>query len=536
VSLQANAAANPLHGRSAADASWSTLNVGEAMPGVATPLSWGIWSQVEHAPRAAFHALGTLPRAQLAIPAREEDRILNLFYGRLALRVDFLLEMADLIPGSTGENLARDIFGFVPPGYVSRPSKRRWPIVAMKLPTTFALTPRMVRRTRFATQTWWREAIAEAPALELDGARRLYRVAAERFRVTQSVSATAVTCAIQPVFEAVTKLAASVGVDAAPLMQGHGSHEETAMIGELWAVSRGRLTLDAFLARCGYHGPDEGELSARVWRENPAPLWPIIEGYRALGDDADPVLRARARARERERAEADLLRALPAGRRPGARLLLALAGRYLPLRAVAKIAFVQSIDVARAAARQAGRRLADDGLIDEPDDVFYATADELADTPSPEALRTAIAERRALRARFQQLELPTSWTGFPEATPIEPVSEPGAELQGVGVSPGVAEGVVRVVTDPTNTEMNPGDILVASTTDPSWASVMFLSGALVVDIGSQLSHAAVVAREIGVPCVVNTRVGTRVLETGDRCRVDGTAGTVVLLARAQART
>src|SRR5215210_2627616 len=96
-------APNPLHARSSPASSWSTLNVNEALPGVATPLCWGVWSGVEYAPRKAFHAMGALPRSALAIPARTEDRILNLFYGRLALRVDFLCEMGDLIPGSSGE-------------------------------------------------------------------------------------------------------------------------------------------------------------------------------------------------------------------------------------------------------------------------------------------------------------------------------------------------------------------------------------------------------------------------------------------------
>jgi pyruvate,water dikinase len=80
--------------------------------------------------------------------------------------------------------------------------------------------------------------------------------------------------------------------------------------------------------------------------------------------------------------------------------------------------------------------------------------------------------------------------------------------------------------------VEPDEILVAPTTDPSWSSVMFISAALVVDIGGALSHAAVVARELGIPCVVATGNGTRVLATGDRVRVDGTAGTVEILRRA----
>jgi pyruvate,water dikinase len=78
--------------------------------------------------------------------------------------------------------------------------------------------------------------------------------------------------------------------------------------------------------------------------------------------------------------------------------------------------------------------------------------------------------------------------------------------------------------------MEIGDVLVARTTDPSWASVMYAAGALVVEIGGQLSHAAVVARELGIPCVMGVPSATRSLRDGDLVRVDGTAGTVEVIA------
>ncbi|CQD17936.1 PEP-utilizing protein [Mycobacterium lentiflavum] len=90
---------------------------------------------------------------------------------------------------------------------------------------------------------------------------------------------------------------------------------------------------------------------------------------------------------------------------------------------------------------------------------------------------------------------------------------------------------MRIVTDSSFADVEPGEILVSHTTDPSWASIMFVSVALVVDIGGMVSHAAVVARELGIPAVVNTRHGSRLLRDGDRVRVDGAAGTVELLER-----
>jgi pyruvate, water dikinase len=91
-----------------------------------------------------------------------------------------------------------------------------------------------------------------------------------------------------------------------------------------------------------------------------------------------------------------------------------------------------------------------------------------------------------------------------------------------------------VVHDPTEVDVEPGEIIVAPTTDPSWAAVLFLATALVVDIGGPLSHAAVVSRECGIPCVIGTDNGTAVLRTGDFVRVDGNKGTVEILKRAEA--
>ena len=104
-------------------------------------------------------------------------------------------------------------------------------------------------------------------------------------------------------------------------------------------------------------------------------------------------------------------------------------------------------------------------------------------------------------------------------------------IEGICGSGGTIEGVVRIVHDPSFEEVEPDEILVCAMTDPSWASIMFVSRALVVDIGGQLSHAAVVARELGIPCVMNTRIGTEVLSTGDRVRVDADRGVVEILER-----
>ena len=109
----------------------------------------------------------------------------------------------------------------------------------------------------------------------------------------------------------------------------------------------------------------------------------------------------------------------------------------------------------------------------------------------------------------------------------------GDVLSGVAGAPGAVEGTARVVVDPFDAEpLEPGEILVCRFTDPSWAPLFSLAEALVIDIGAAASHGAIVARELGVPCVIGTGDGTRRIRSGDRLRVDGSAGRVEILTRA----
>jgi phosphoenolpyruvate synthase/pyruvate phosphate dikinase len=109
----------------------------------------------------------------------------------------------------------------------------------------------------------------------------------------------------------------------------------------------------------------------------------------------------------------------------------------------------------------------------------------------------------------------------------------GDVLSGVAGSPGRVEGTARVVVDPFDAEpLEPGEILVCRFTDPSWAPLFSLADALVIDIGAAASHGAIVARELGVPCVIGTGDGTRRIRNGDRLKVDGSAGRVEIVARA----
>jgi pyruvate,water dikinase len=320
------------------------------------------------------------------------------------------------------------------------------------------------------------------------------------------------------------------------LVAGQGSHAETEIIFDLWKLGNGQIDLDTFVARHGYHGPSVGEISQVSWREDPSPIVRLAEQYK---DRPDPHAAAEAKVRDRIAAEQTLLAKLPRLQRPGAKLVLKMAVSRIPLRGVAKATYLQVLDVARGAARRLGDLLAADGRIADREDVFYLTVEELTAPQLPANARELVEERRAQRAEFLRHDIPTHWEGNPEPFELAPLgtgleaADEGDVVTGIGASGGVVEGPVRIVHDPAFSEIEPDEILVCVTTDPSWAAVLYVSGALVTDIGGLLSHAAVVAREIGVPCVVGTGNGTKTLKNGDIVRVDGNEGTITILKRAE---
>ena len=514
---------------------WSTSNFGEAAPGVLTPLSWSFWGPAgERATRRSFAQFGALAPHEVPLPDDPYERLFGLFLGRFAGKVDFLGRMGDRLPGTTGAAVAEQILGRLPDDFASQPTRHRYPAIAFRLPRAFVTSPGAVRVQAGRTAEWWTRETARSGSLDLAGATAQWAHAVATYEDVMTVHITTVFAVVQPIHDQLAKLAVAAGSEdlAGRAVAGQGSHAELAVVEDLWKLSRGRATMAEFLAAHGYHGPNEGELEGLMWREDPAPIESLVGQYAAKDDSGSPEAIAAQRADDRRRAQAELVAALPRSKRPGARLVLGLADSRIPLRGIGKASFLQTIDVARAAARRVGVLLAESGATEQPGDVFYLSAEELSAADASRDYSEVVAERRAQREAWQGLIVPNSWQGAPPVVPA-PVAgtadRSGLVVQGLGACPGVVEGRVRVVSDPTYEDVEPGEILVAPFTDPSWASVMFTSAALVVDIGGLLSHAAVVARELGVPCVMGTQDGTRALRTGDVCRVDGHAGTVELL-------
>ncbi len=521
-----------LHRHSAPGLYWSTSNFGEAVPGVSTPLSWSLWGPaLETAMRGGVYAIGGLDATEKELPANREDWFAGAFFGRPAMNIQYLATVGDRMPGTSGQAVVRDLMGNVPADMVFAPTTKRYTSIAWRLPYTFITLPRRVKDAAEAADAYWTVHTNTVPTLGHAATVQVMQQTVQLFRDTVTLQATLLMGSISPLYDALTGLVKKTGIGDTGTLSGFGG-AEMDVIADIFAAARGSIDVQDVVRRHGFHGPLEGELSSTVWREDPSPLRALLAGYAARGAAADPHAQSQQRRAEAAETTAKLLAALPALQRPLVRALLKLAAKRIPMRGIPKRSFLQYFDVLRACAKRLGDLLAESGKLATAADVFYLTAEELFG-PWPDNAKILVRQRRQRRAVYLAIGLPTEWQGMPQPVLAQPTEgSTGDTITGIGVSPGIVEGRARVLLSPDFAQVEPGEILVSPTTDPSWSSVMFISAGLVVDIGGALSHAAIVARELGLPCVVNTRHGSQALQTGDLLRVNGTAGTVEILEHA----
>jgi len=314
---------------------------------------------------------------------------------------------------------------------------------------------------------------------------------------------------------------------------------------------QGTLTardLAQFLQEFGHRGVYEMEIMNPRWSEDPSFILNTLRGFIREGiPPEDP--RAAAR-QKRDRAQAQVQAAL--GLRPSYpvyRFLLGRARKAMELREGAKSALVRLIRPARIAALAIGARLVSKGHLDQPDQVFFLTGDEIASLVTSQwdgqGLPAILAHRQRERRRLESQ--PTAdvimgdravvnWrtiaeSGLQRAAPGEraalgSMTEDGS-LQGVAVSSGQASGPARLIRHPHEGQaLLRGEVLVAPSTDPAWTPLFLRAAAVVMEVGGYLSHGAIVAREYGIPAVVNVAGAMVRFQDGEILRVDGDTGVV----------
>lgn len=517
----------------------------EIHPDILSPMCWSFWEQaLEYANREVFVAMGVLPRSELNdITLDPNQHAAGCFYGRLAVNVDRMRDLFGLLPGVSADDFERDFLGSVRRGLpVQRTAWARIPVILLKLPIVIKTVNSELQRVHTQTHTWWKSHVLAAeptdPLRQLDDARA-------RFQTAISVHIRS-RFLVQIAQSALAKFAAAAGDPrlANDVVAGLGETVEAYVAEDLWRLSREQITLDEFLERHGYHGPHQSHLYTYSWRERPERVRAMAASY-ARRDDVGRPQQDSSVALARRNAATRMIDAAPAMRRPLVRAIIAWSRNLFRNVQLGHAGYTMCIDGGRFAAREVGRRLVERGATTEIDDVFYLTIDELRGlhTDRVTQVRDVVAHRRAQRAEFEITELPRAFTGNP--VPIHSQSETRAEadssseelqpenrLTGLGVRDGTVIGRARVMVDLNeDIDLDLGDILVCANTDPSWTSIMALASGLVVDMGGSSSHAAIVAREMGIVCVVGTGHGTTAIPNGATIEVDGTAGTVTVVAQ-----
>ncbi len=292
--------------------------------------------------------------------------------------------------------------------------------------------------------------------------------------------------------------------------------------------------LGRFLAEHGHRAVAEIDLGMPRWSDDPAQLLAVLANYLRLDDPAqapDATFARGARA-----AEAAVESVVGRVRRRHGRLRARLVGvalrrmrRLVGLREEHKDLLIRMIAQARAELAAVGAELAARGLLDAADDVFLLDLVEARSAVAGADHRPVVVARREeyereLRRRHIPRILLSDGTE-PEATAVGTGDVPGA-LRGSPASAGVVSAPARVVLDPVDAHLEPGEVLVCPSTDPGWTPLFLTAGGLVMEMGGSNSHGAVVAREYGIPAVVGVPGATERIVTGHRVTVDGGAGLV----------
>ena len=516
---------------------WTAGNLGEAIPDVMTPITWSFVQLFIHEAMSAS-----------AMPGF--DMVGNIG-GRFYMNLTPIFTIARAVRVKSWISAIENVFGKIPPGLdVPKAKVFRPGMIVQVVPTAIRIrlrTRRYLKGLRaFLAASPRRCADLRARIAAVDTGPELaalYEREIEPQLVTSSrMLETAGRQGGASLLKTRDTLRRMMGdVDAEAMLTGANADGGLASLGlvvGLGRLARGEITRDQFALEYGHRGPHEFELSTPRPGEDPAWVDAQLAGLRDVHADPDALLARQERAKEEAWARF-------AARYPDKTAAMRERVRrwtgIVRDRESARSETMRTFWVLRAFVVRAGE------LTGRGDDVYYLDRDELVDLlRGNTAALGRVPVRRATYERYRALPPypalivghfdPARWAADParrsdlyddrgDTTP------PSDTVTGFPGAPGVVEGIARVIAAPEQGErLQPGEVLVTALTNVGWTPLFPRAAAVVTDMGAPLSHASIVARELGIPAVVGTGNATMRLHDGDRVRVDGERGTVELLA------
>lgn len=535
---------------------YTRANVGEVFPdpvapATRAPLMW----ESELGWRDAYIRIGAFAPDEFP---PDEFCIMGIAGGYCYLNASVMRLFGERSPGLSWKIMDEQYFGAQPgiPDYVEQPGDVR-PDLTAKLQETFGwvfsitdvdqLDRLTDQRNRTIELRRKRPDFDEMSEQEIwDYVHALYPMQRELFHehIFATILVTVPVGVIQATAEAVGRPDLIM-----PLLGGVGQVDSAEPSYAMWELSRLEPTgeqfqegFEEFLYEFGSRGPNEWEGRSPTWETQPNLALVAIDQMRNVPEAASPELHQRERAKERAAAAATLLPMVDGDPEAYGQLAAAIAASaaWLPARERTKTNNIRFIQELRVGMREIGRRFVERDVFDEIEDFAFVLYEEIDDLlgPNPGVLTDRIRERRAthelLAARVPDFVFvdepsdPMTWALRTDDAPDALVG--GESIQGFPGCPGVSEGRARVILDSHDpTALQPGDVLVAPITDPSWTPLFVPAAGVVVDVGAALSHAIIVSRELGIPCVVSATDATRRIPDGALVRVDGSSGMVTVL-------
>jgi pyruvate,water dikinase len=320
------------------------------------------------------------------------------------------------------------------------------------------------------------------------------------------------------------------GDDAARRFFSSGTFNPLQWEKELPEESPFRQSMRSFLAEYGHRGVYELDIINPRWREDPSYILHIIRSNMETADPGDIMVRQKEKANAAWRA---ISQRIPFYRRGLINNMLKQAIKSAERREAAKSLIVKIFESERLVFQAMGGRLAERGILIEPSDIYHCTWNEIFSILKGDwdgrGLDLLVTGRKAGRNEMEALSSP-DWIiddapYFAETAP----RSPGNMLTGLGVSAGKASGAAKLLCHPEEGEkLQAGDVLVAPSTDPGWTPLFLRASAIVMGAGGVLSHGAIVAREYGIPAVVNIPGVMKIINDGQLINVDGDEGKVYL--------
>ena len=534
-------------------------NVGEVFPEVLTPLSYRLGViAAEKAWRDAYAELGVARKGDFS---GDDPVIVGLYGGYAYLNLSYLRILGVRAPASSPEAIDVAFFGEGdPPPYVPRKGDKSLLSTLRILKSVLGALgtksmPSMVADS-YAKAEAHRALCPDLDASDDELLAYLHAFpAAFQSAFQNHMLSTALASIVSGVLTDACAAAGQPGL-VTHLIGSAGDVKSAEYSLDLYAIARAvrgqptvlaadfRERFAAFIDTHGHRGPNDWELSSRNWQNTPELALVAIDRMRLADHDLDPAARLADDAIRREAAVAAVRPHLKGMDRKNFDKALAAVPWWAQAREATRDRAIRIGAPTKQAYRELVRRAAERG--GDPDPVRVALLDPIDELPAylvdPSTFRAVIDERGALFDRYTAVEPRFFITSQDEVPTIEeleadqaarvavPAAVPGDVLTGASGCQGVARGRARVVMDPADAvDLEPGEVLVAPITDPAWTPLFLPSAAVVVNVGALMSHAVIVSRELGIPCVVSVEEATSRIPDGALVEVDGTAGTVTIL-------